>query len=65
MSPRVLTPTGDASVIGLSERDRARDVATFFAAHPFGDDAEPIEKLPASAFFRRFLDAPESTGGLR
>ena len=63
MNRREITPTNDASVIGVSEPDRKRDVEAFFAAHPF--DADRIEELPADAFFRRFLDAPASTGGRR
>lgn len=60
MSP-LSTPNADASVIGVSERDVNRDVATFFAAHPFGGDDESFEKLSTEAFFRRFLGAPDSS----
>lgn len=50
-----------ASVIGVSDRDEARDVEAFFAAHPFDSDSESIDALATDSFFRRFLDAPESS----
>jgi hypothetical protein len=57
----LLAPLDDASVIGVSERDQGRDVEAFFAAHPFESESESLDSLVTDSFFRRFLDAPESS----